>query len=237
MPLWSDLGAVWLMALLGGAHCAGMCAPFALAVSVGGGGGAALLGRHLLYQTGKGTAYLSLGLLLFGVTRWLDDAAPLLRAQRWLAVGAGVVMVLTGVSHVWGVRWAGGWGDWLARGAAGRVCGLLSGLRAAPSVWRSLLVGWLNGFLPCGLALGAVLFLGRSAHLLTLFVGSYVFALGTLPVLFALGWAGARADLALRVRWLRLAGGVLMIAGLITLVRGVSPAYRWWHSFVEWCVV
>lgn len=64
--IWSDYGAVALMGLLGGAHCAGMCAPFAVAVTAGVRGGVGLLlARHVAYQLGKATAYVFWGFCFY----------------------------------------------------------------------------------------------------------------------------------------------------------------------------
>ena len=127
---WSDYGAVALMGLLGGAHCVGMCAPFALAVSVGAAGRAGtLIARHVAYQLGKATAYVFLGVILYLASGWVDDmATPLGRLQSRLGWIAGGIMVLIGLGYLFGWRWAaaaareGGW--------AGRACGALRALWA-----------------------------------------------------------------------------------------------------------
>lgn len=226
---WSDYGAVALMGLLGGAHCAGMCAPFALAVSAGAQGRAGLLfARHVAYQLGKATAYVFLGVLLLLATGWVDIETSLGRAQDWLAWIAGGVMVVIGLGYLFAWRWSaalaseGGW--------TGRACGALKALWSAPSLWRCVLTGWVNGFLPCGLSLAALLFLVSRDSLEGVVAGAYVFGLGTLPALLAVGWLGGRASARLRGVWLRVAGALLAAFGVLTIFRGADAVHHWFHD-------
>ncbi len=216
------------MGLLGGAHCAGMCAPFALAISVGAKGRAGLLlTRHVAYQLGKATAYVFLGVLLFLAAGWVDIQAPLGRAQDWLAWVAGGLMVLLGLGYAFGWRWSArlaGEGGW-----TGRACGVLRALWTAPTLWRAVLTGWLNGFLPCGLSFAALFFLVSRGSLEGVVAGAYVFGLGTLPALFVVGWLGDRFSARARGVWLRVAGVLLALFGVLTVLRGSEAVHHWFH--------
>ena len=224
----ADYGAVFLMGLLGGAHCAGMCAPFALAVSVGAKGKAGvLLARHVAYQLGKATAYVFLGVLLFLATGWVDIETSLGRMQEWLAWVAGAVMIVIGLGYALGWRWSaalaseGGW--------TGRACGALRALWSAPSLWRAVLTGWVNGFLPCGLSLAALLYLVSRDSLEGVVIGAYVFGFGTLPALFVTGWLGNNVSARARGAWLRVAGVLLAAFGVLTVFRGSDAVHHWFH--------
>lgn len=224
----ADYGAVFLMGLLGGAHCAGMCAPFALAISVGAQGRAGvLLARHVAYQLGKATAYVFLGVLLFLATGWVDIQTPLGRMQEWLAWVAGGVMIVIGLGYAFGWRWSaalaneGGW--------TGRACGALRALWSAPSLWRAVLTGWVNGFLPCGLSLAALLYLVSRDSLEGVVLGAYVFGFGTLPALLVTGWLGNKVSARARGVWLRVAGMLLVAFGVLTVFRGSDAVHHWFH--------
>jgi len=228
---WGDYATVGLMGLLGGAHCAGMCAPFALAVSIGTHHRArALFLRHTAYQAGKATAYMSLCLGLRLATGWANLIPSLERLQDWLALAAGVVMIATGLGYL--VPWRPApVVNWLSQTASGawtkRSCGALSALWNAPSLWSALLTGWINGFMPCGLSLAALLFLASRDSVVTAVAGSYVFGLGTMPALLVTGWLGGRVSSQARGRWLRIAGALLVLAGLFTLFRGSAVVNEW----------
>ncbi len=225
-----DYGAVLLMGLLGGAHCAGMCAPFALAVSAGTPGRALhFFARHLAYQLGKGAAYVLLGILLHVAAGWADVATPLGRARdglAWLAGGAMIVVGL-GYAFAWGGPAAARW--LAAGGLAGRACGALRVLWHSPTLWRAALVGWLNGFLPCGLSFAALLYLVSRDSLEGLLAGAFVFSLGTLPALALVGWLGGRLSARVRGRWLRAAGVALALFGLLTVFRGEAAVHHFFH--------
>jgi len=225
----ADYGAVLLMGLLGGAHCAGMCAPFALAVSVGAKGKAGvLLARHVAYQLGKATAYVFLGVLLFLATGWVDIQSSLGRMQEWLAWVAGGVMIVIGLGHALGWRWAAALaseGSW-----TGRACGALRALWSAPSLWRAVLTGWVNGFLPCGLSFAALLYLVSRDTLEGVVIGAYVFGFGTLPALFLTGWLGDKLSARARGAWLRVAGVLLAAFGVLTVFRGSDAVHHWFHE-------
>lgn len=226
---WADYGVVAMMGLFGGAHCVGMCAPFALAVSAGGAGGfSPLLARHLAYQLGKATAYVFLGVLLSLATGWVDLTPSIGRAQDWLAAVAGVTMLGIGLGYALGWRWFafGATGA----GLPGRACAALRVLWSEPSLWRCVLTGWINGFLPCGLSFAALLFLASRDSLPGLVSGAYVFGLATLPALLVFGWLGGRVSARVRGRGLRIAGLVLAGFGVVTIFRGAEGVHHWFHA-------
>jgi uncharacterized protein len=226
---WADYGAVALMGLLGSAHCVGMCSPFALAVSAGAraeGGLALLFARHVAYQLGKATAYVFLGVLLFLATDWVDMQTPLGRAQDLLAWVAGGAMIVIGAGYATGWRWSGG----SPAGWSGRACGALRVLWSRPSLWRCVLTGWINGFLPCGLSLAALLLLVSYDEVNGVVAGAYVFGFATLPGLFVVGFLGDKISPRLRGRGLRVAGVLLIAFGVLTVVRGRAPVHHWFHE-------
>ena len=225
---WSDYGAVALMGLLGGAHCAGMCAPFALAVSAGVRGRAGLLlARHLAYQLGKATAYVFLGVLLLFAAGWVDLLAPLARLQDGLAALAGGVMLVIGLGYLFAWRWTGALAN--EGGLVGRACGALRVLWATPSLWRCVLTGWVNGFLPCGHSLAALFYLVSRDSVEGVVAGADVFGFSTLPALLATGWLGERLTARTRGRGLRVAGALLAGFGLLTIFRGADAVHGWFH--------
>jgi len=226
---WGDYGAVAVMGLLGSAHCVGMCAPFALAVSAGArlqGGLALLFARHVAYQIGKATADVFLGVLLFLAAGWADMQSPLGRAQDLLAWVAGGAMILIGAGYATGWRWSGG----SPAGWTGRACGSLQVLWSRPTLWRCVLTGWINGFLPCGLSLAALFFLVSRDQINGVVAGAYVFGFATLPALLLTGFLGEKLSSRLRARGLRFAGLLLIAFGVLTVVRGRASVHGWFHE-------
>lgn len=224
---WSDYASVFLLGLSGTGHCLGMCGAFSLAVSAGATRPAIVLARQVSYQLGKATSYAFIGVVLLLVSGAIDARWPLLRFQTALGWLVGAVMIVMG--FVYAVEWrlpTGATRWW--QGTA--VCGAMAGLWRSPSLFKSLLIGWVNGFLPCGLSLMALLALASRASVVGVVAGAYVFGFATLPGLLAVGLLGQRIGVVHR-RWLVRVGGIaLMLFGVLTLVRGVPAVHEWMHG-------
>lgn len=207
-----DLSVVFLIGLLGSAHCVGMCGGFVILLAGAGGGHRSLLA----YFAGKTSSYALLGALagLLGGVAGLRLAG----AQGLLSVALGLVLVAVGLGLC---------------GVLGRIRGVdrVSGHLAArlgPAV-RHLVqrdrpgafwgLGALNGLLPCGLVYGM---LAKAATTGSAGAGALtlaVFGLGTVPALALVGSVG-RAISPTQRRWMQQLGGVLVIGlGVLTLTR------------------
>ncbi len=223
----ADYFGVFLLGLLGSGHCIGMCGPFALAVSAGSANATTMIARQVAYQIGKATSYLFIGLVLLTVTDLVDARDPLWRIQDVLAAFTGTVMIAAGLAYALEWRLPPTLASWW-QGSA--LCGAMSVLWRSPSLWKSLLIGWLNGFLPCGLSLTAILYLVNYGKIEAVVAGSYVFGLGTLPGLLLLAFAGRKISLNSR-RWLLRATGVaLIVFGVLTVLRGNPAVETWFHQ-------
>jgi sulfite exporter TauE/SafE len=224
---WSDYAGVFVLGLLGTGHCVGMCGGFALAVGADAPGRARLVARQLAYQFGKATSYLLIGMVLLLAGSMAGGAAGLAGAQNAASVGAGALMVALGLAYASEWRappWLAGW----LQGS--RICGALAAVWRSPSLVKSVLIGWVNGFLPCGLSLTALLYLTSFGSVTAVVAGVYVFGLATMPGLLAVSWLG-RGWSASRRRWLVRASGVLlMLFGLLTVVRGMPAVHHWFHQ-------
>ncbi len=118
---------------------------------------------------------------------------------------------------------AAGLGRWLI---AGRMR-----LNRAPAAAAPLLLGALQGWLPCALVYAAA---SRATLAGTPAMGAItmlVFGLGTAPAIFALTLVPQ--TLLRRVRTQRLAGALLALLGVILILRGLAsfglvPSTGWW---------
>ncbi len=223
----ADYLGVFVMGLLGSGHCIGMCGAFALAVSAGSANAATMVARQIAYQLGKATSYLFIGLVLLSLTDLINARDPLWRMQNVLAVFTGAVMIAAGLAYAleWRLPPA------LARRWQGSaLCGAMSVLWRSPSLWKSMLIGWLNGFLPCGLSLTAILYLVNYGKIEAVVAGSYVFGLGTLPGLLLLAFAGRKISLSTRRQLLRATGAALVVFGVLTILRGNPSVETWFHQ-------
>lgn len=226
----AEMFGVVVIALLGSGHCIGMCTPFSLAVSAGAKRPGTLIARQFVYQLGKATAYVFIGVLILLASDWGGEMLGSLEKMRtvlaWLAGGA---MILTGFAYAvewrWPVRWFAGQGG---RGA--KLCGAAGELWRSPSLVRALLIGWVNGFLPCGLSLTALIYLASFGSVAGVAVGAYVFGFSTMPALLLAAFFGKKLAPSGR-RWAMRIGGVVLIGfGVLTLVRGDASVHHWFHQ-------
>lgn len=147
----AELGAAFLLGLLGGVHCLGMCGPIALAVAAGPSAGRfRTVLNPCLYNTGRVITYALLGVLvgLFG------HALRLAGLQQSLSIAAGIAVLLGAAVHVGAphlLHPGHAWFAWLA--ALKRAWARLFSQRSPAALVG---IGLLNGLLPCGLVLVAL---------------------------------------------------------------------------------
>lgn len=197
-----------------------MCAGFAVAAT-----SPALRGgiwtRLAAYHAGKAVSYVFLGLLLLVGLEFAFSREWLIQVQRTLSLGLALGMAVLGVAYVTGWRWLAPWERWLsgAGGCAPRLGG--------PTALRSLLIGWVNGFLPCGLSLAAILYVLRFRDPLAVALGLLWFGLATVPVLATVTWIGGRLSVKRRMQGLRWGGILLLLGAVVTAARAVPVLHAW----------
>jgi sulfite exporter TauE/SafE len=172
--------------------------------------GAALVPYHL----GRAATYAFLGLL----AALLAGSTIAVTGLRWISAGLLLLAALFLLMHAFpalGLSTKGG-GGW-----ALRVTSLARPLFAAPFGWKGFALGLLLGFIPCGLLYGALAASAASGKGLGGAFAMLAFALGTVPGLLAVGWAG---HLAAR-RWNAL--GQKMAPFLLILNAGVLAYLAW----------
>ena len=217
-PAALDLAVVFLVGLLGSAHCVGMCGGFVVAVAHAGGRRRAHA-RQAAYFLGKTSTYAAFGALA-GLAGSAAGVA-LSGFQGLLSLLLGLVLVAVGLG-LCGVlrRFAG------PTRVGGRVAAVLGGavrrLVASDRLGSVFGLGAVNGLLPCGLVYGM---LAKAATTGSAGLGALTlaaFGLGTVPALYAVGLFGALMPPARRL-WLQRAGGALVVAlGVLTLARAAA---------------
>lgn len=215
------LWTAFMLGLVGSLHCAGMCGPLAMAVPVVGRGKGAIIRSRLIYNLGRVTTYALMGLIV-GL---LGEAFALAGIQRWVSLVAGVA-ILAGL--IVSSRWLNGIGmtRWITRLKSG--FGRLLQRRTYAS---TVMLGSLNGLLPCGLVYVACT-AALASHAWWEGIGYMtLFGLGTLPMMFGFGLIGVRFQSAMRLRMRKLVpvslavvGGLLLLRGLALGVPYLSPA-------------
>ena len=211
--------ALFLVGLLGGGHCVGMCGGIVGALSMGGGGRFSL---HLAYNAGRIASYGAAGALAGLLGGGFDAAGQALSGQLPVRVAlylaANLMLILLGL-YLMGatrsLRWVERAGQRLWRSVQPLTRRFLPVRGPAQAFPLGLLWGWL----PCGLVYSALVTAltggsaGRGAALML------AFGLGTLPNLLLAGFFAARLNEYLAKPVVRIA------AGLVVLAIGVHGAW------------
>jgi sulfite exporter TauE/SafE len=242
--------SVFLLGLLGGVHCAGMCGGI---VSVIGAGAASrpasgptiaipvvahrsarALPKLLAYNAGRVATYTLIGTLAGALGSAATLATGLLAVQQSMFVAANLLLIvlglyLTGVLNALTALEQAGAGLWR------RLRPLATRLLGAHGTGGAFATGLVWGLVPCGMVYGvliAALLSGSAAQGGALMLA---FGLGTLPNLLTLGWMANRGRHLLQRPPLRLLGGVLVIGfGIAGLLR-LDPGEHL-HAVVDACV-
>jgi uncharacterized protein len=204
----------------GSFHCVGMCGGFACALGRDPRGGAATVQRHLLYNVGRIAGALGQALSTSHGVAVPVLAGPLDGAQRILAIVAGLLMIamalqLFGLFHGFHRAAIGFGGSTLAMS--------LRSLLATPSRAAPIALGVFNGFLPCPLVYAFAAQAGSTAAPLSGVLVMLAFGLGTFPAMLIMGGIGRVLAPTWRQRGVWLAGGCILLLGLVTIGRGVVP--------------
>jgi uncharacterized protein len=239
---WVDMWALFALGLMGSGHCVGMCGGFALAAGRGYAGAprSSLLVRIGAYHTGKALTYISLALLLTAGFGFAAGSGWFSEAQSWLSFGSGVAMAAIGLAMA--LEWRSSWFSRLLEPVP--ACRSLGALAADRTLLSSFFLGWVNGFLPCGLLLAALFYAANLGSLPAAAFGTAAFAAGTVPALAGFAYAGWRLAPQRRRTLLRLAGISLILFGAVNVARAWPEGRHWIHenltvpvgrAVVEWC--
>lgn len=218
-----NLIPIFIVGLLGGVHCAGMCGGIVGAISLAPAAaemGATKWRYHLAYNAGRIASYALAGGLAGAVGAGGQALGGALPVQQILYLLANLMLLSLGL-HLAGV-WHG----------------ILQLERGGTVIWRSLqpytqrvmgmnssagvfILGGLWGWLPCGLVYSVLFTALMSGSALQGALLMLAFGLGTLPNLLAMGLFAGKLKPFLKRAPVRVTAGLLVaafgVAGLVAL--------------------
>ena len=212
-----SLSAAFMLGLLGGTHCLGMCGGImsALTMSCRKRGARAVFFILLSYNIGRISSYMLAGLIVGLLGLWLQNLHTDIGLV--LRIVSALLLVLMGL-------YLTGW--WMAltvlETAGGKLWKMIQplGNRLMPvhSVGQAFMLGCLWGWLPCGLVYSMLAWSAASADLTMSMAVMLAFGLGTLPAVMATGVFARQVDVILKQKGTRQLTGLLIIVfGLWTL--------------------
>jgi sulfite exporter TauE/SafE len=204
--------SAFLVGLLGGGHCIGMCGGFVGAVSVH-------LPQHkssklpflLAYNTGRILSYAMAGVVagFIGATSFfLSHILPIQKALY--LVSSGMLILL-------GLYLAGFWHGLTYLEKIGSVLWKYiqpysKKFIPIKNLNQAFILGGLWGWLPCGLVYSVLIAAIATGSAVNGGLLMLAFGLGTLPTLLAMGLAAVKLKSFLQNIWVRRASGLLVIA-------------------------
>jgi sulfite exporter TauE/SafE len=209
------LGIGFLMGLLGSAHCIGMCGPLVMSLPISKKNTIEKIMSTGLYHIGKLLSYGTLGVImgLFGKQFFIYNA------QQNVSIIIGIIM-LTYVAWVFVIKSKKSFAP--LRFIQKPVLNGLGKLFRSQFIGSFLLIGFLNGLLPCGmvyLALSSAMATGSAlnAGLFMLFFG-----LGTVPALLMVALGGQYMGHVFRRKLQRLLPFFISTMGVFLILRGMN---------------
>jgi len=207
----------FLVGLFGSLHCIGMCGPIALALpSAKNASKLTHLTGRVLYNSGRIVSYAILG-AVFGL---LGQAISLAGFQQGLSIVLGVLMLLAAFLPT---RYA----TYVIPSFATRepvqcVKAFFRSLFGVHNYESLLTIGFLNGFLPCGLVYAGLAVAMSTGDMIDGMIAMVLFGAGTFPVMLAVSLAGSLVHTTFRRGLLRFVPVMMVTLGLLFILRGMS---------------
>lgn len=255
-----SLLSVFLIGLLGGLHCAGMCGgivgamsmaprrvgkPVPIPVRNGGGGAATVMpagamalrsGLTLVlgYNVGRITSYTVAGAAAGAVGSTAFIAQRLLPVEQVAFVITNTILIVLGL-YLLGVVRSFGPLEAIGQRLWRRLQPLAGRLLHADGFGGAFAAGVVWGWVPCGMVYGVLIAAMASGSATDGALLAAAFGLGTLPSLVALGLSLRSLRGWLQNRWVRTASGALVIwFGIAGLAR-IDP-FDHLHQAVDACL-
>jgi sulfite exporter TauE/SafE len=198
-----------LMGFAGSLHCAGMCSPLAMAVT----SQKPFLLTKITYNTGRILTYGILGAIaasfgsLFMITPW----------QGIISFAIGALFLLMGIGAISGVRIP------LITIALNRFTSRLKNLfnfwLKKKNSFAVLIMGMLNGLLPCGLTYLAMTYCFIMPSMMEGFWFMILFGAGTWPVMIGFTWLLSIGFGKIKVNYQRITTVVFIMIGAWLVAR------------------
>lgn len=212
--------AVFLVGLLGGGHCVGMCGGLISAVTITLPNTKSKLPFLLAYNLGRISSYTLAGFLVGALGASSLVLQHLLPIQQILYGTSNMLLILLGLylSGIWaGLTYLEKLGAPIWR----QVQPFVKRFLPADTWLKSFIIGTLWGWLPCGLVYSVLIAALASTSMLKGGLLMLCFGIGTLPTLLTIGLMTVKLKKILYQPWVRQTTGLLVlsfgITGLIKL--------------------
>ncbi|MDP3434992.1 MAG: sulfite exporter TauE/SafE family protein [Bacteroidota bacterium] len=202
--------------LIGSFHCIGMCGPIVVALPLKKHNLISKISGAVLYNSGRVVTYSILG-ILFGL---LGRGIHMAGFQRWTSILLGAAMIIS-VLFPFLFREKITIGN-LFTGFSARLIGRLRKLFTDRSYFSLLMIGLLNGLLPCGLVYVAIAGAISSGTVLNGALFMMFFGIGTIPLLLIATLASDAIGQRVRSKMQKVVPYFVFMLGVLFILRGMS---------------
>ncbi|WP_103069413.1 sulfite exporter TauE/SafE family protein [Aquimarina sediminis] len=208
--------SAFILGLLGSFHCVGMCGPIAFMLPVNKSNTVQKFFQVFLYHFGRLLAYSIIG-LFFGV---IGKSLNLFGIQQKLSIAVGVMMIILVLTP---------YQVFSKYNFSKPIYKIISKVKNAlglalkkktPDTFLS--IGFLNGFLPCGLVYMAVFGAIGSGHILEGSLYMLLFGIGTIPLMTIAVYAGNFLTQKARQHIQKAIPVFVIVIGLLFIIRGLG---------------
>ena len=230
--------AGFLLGIAGSMHCVGMCGPLVMALPTRDISRSRRVVDRVSYNSARVFTYASLGAIVgLGAS-----AFDLVGYGRVLSIIAGAGMIVTAVAQLlWHANLLPT--SWIHQRIAPLRNAALAAVQRSPPR-AMMLLGMVNGLLPCGLVTSALIGSATGGDVLSGAVFMAAFGMGTAPVMVAVSLGGSelrqrigpRLGIILPLMALVI-GGMVMMRGMALGIPFVSPAHDAQHVHAACCEV
>jgi len=209
-------GLIFVIGLLAGFHCVGMCGGLVVAYSAGQSreGGVKNLTPHFQYNFGRLIAYTLIGGVLGAVGSFFGINPAF---TGFVMFVAAVFMILMGLSFIknWAIL------EKIKLRTPEFIARFIYKQKHASRPKEPFVIGLLNGFMPCGPLQAMQLYALTSGSFLSGALSMAVYASGTIPMMLGLGAFLSRLGQAETKKMMKASGLLIIALGLIMLNRSL----------------
>ncbi|RCW91465.1 sulfite exporter TauE/SafE family protein [Winogradskyella arenosi] len=205
-----------ILGMLGSLHCVGMCGPIAFMLPVDRSNSVKKISQIAIYHLGRLLAYSIIG-LLFGL---VGKSLYIFGFQQQLSIAIGILMIVVVLLPQ---RIIGKYQ--LSKPLyklIGKVKSSLGQALKKKTADTFLTIGFLNGFLPCGLVYMAVFGAVATGNLLQGSLYMLLFGLGTIPLMTTAIYLGKFLNSNIKQRIQKVIPVLVMVIGVLFILRGLG---------------
>lgn len=210
------LYSAFILGILGSFHCIGMCGPIAFMLPVSRKNKMIKFFQIFLYHFGRLFSYSIIG-LAFGL---IGKSLNIFGIQQQLSIGIGVLMILVILLPSKKLQ------KFNFSSPLYRIIGKVKSSLGAALKKRTpdtfFTIGFLNGFLPCGLVYMAVLGAVASGSTVSGSLYMLLFGLGTIPLMTTAVFFSSLLSGGIRYKIQRLIPTFVFLIGLLFILRGLG---------------